>query len=191
MAKSASFSSPRLTLYIETFATSANLLTSSSHVGCRSLTTAEPPTHASNPRRVRSSAALLSAGPQLSCSRLQLWRRLGALVYLDHAARCPIRRRLGEAPHVARIESQTDDGIATTLLALLDDPTDGVVAARIQHGCEPPKLATGHTLEDHAQAGADVARPHSNAVDCAEDLLDAVAREIHHGCHEVKSKMRH
>lgn len=106
---------------------------------------------------------------------------MGVAIYLDHAASCPIRRRLGESPHVSRIESQTDDGIATPFLALLDDSADGVVPARIQHGCEPPKLAAGHALEGHAQAGADVARPHSNAVDCAEDLLDAVAREIHHG----------
>lgn len=163
-------------------------------VGCRSLTTAEQLTHASDPRfqpQTSSSAALLSAGLQLSCGRLQLWRRLCALIYLDHAASRPIRRRLSEAPHVTRIESQTDDGIATALLALLDDPADGVVPARVQHGCEPPKLAAGHALEGHAQGGADVARPHSNAVDCAEDLLDAVAREIHHGYHEVKTKMRH
>lgn len=149
----------------------------------------QPTARVANPRQILRPLSQAKRQALLVFSRLQLWRRVGALINLDNPARCPIRRRLGEAPHVSRIESQTDDGVATPPLALVDDSADGVVAARIQHGREPLQLAAGHALEDHAQAGADVARPHRNAVDCAEDLLDAVAGEIVHGYHRVE--MRH
>lgn len=103
------------------------------------------------------------------------------IVNLDHPTRRSIRCCLGKAAHITGIEPQADDGVSSPLLALLHHSADGVVAARVQHGCEPAKLSASHALHDHAQAGANVTRPHCNAVDCAEDLLDAVTREIHHG----------
>jgi len=87
----------------------------------------------------------------------QLRGNLDGLVDAPHDARSAVRGGLGEVAHVAGIEAEADNGVATPPLALVDDTADGVAAARVEHPGKPAQLPAGEALDDHAQTRRDVA----------------------------------